>query len=61
MCMNVKYFYLENQMYRTEYIMIQISEIPQESLDLYNLKGKAHNGYIFERVTKGVYGIPHEG
>ena len=48
-------------MYRTEYIMIQISAIPQESLDLYNLKGKTHNGYIFERVTKGVYGLPHEG
>ena len=29
MCINIKYFYLNNQMYRAEYIMIQISIIPQ--------------------------------
>ena len=32
--------------------------IPQEFVDKYNLKGKAQNGYIFERVTKGMYVIP---
>ena len=30
MCMYVNYFYLNNQMERDEYIMIQISMIPQE-------------------------------
>ena len=29
MCMDVKYFYLNNNMDRTEYITIQISIIPQ--------------------------------
>ena len=38
--------------------MIQISMIPQEFLDKYNLKGKSHNGYIFARVNKGIYGLP---
>ena len=37
MCMEVKYFYLNNQMDRYEYIMIQISMIPQEFVDKYNL------------------------
>ena len=47
MCMDVKYLYLRNQMDRAEYIMIHISMIIQEVLDKYNLKEKAHNGYIF--------------
>ena len=30
MCMHIKYFYLNNHMYISDYIMIQISMIPQE-------------------------------
>ena len=44
MCMDIKYFYLNNQTDIAEYIMIQISMIPQEFFDKYNIKGKAHNG-----------------
>ena len=32
--------------------------IPQEFVDKYKLKYKAHNGYILLWVTKGVYGLP---
>ena len=35
--------------------------IPQEFLNKYNLKDKAHNGYIFAQVTKGVYVLPKSG
>ena len=45
----------------SEYIMIQIFMIPQEFVYKYNLKYKAHNGYIFERITKGVCGLPPSG
>ena len=41
--------------------MIQISMIPQEVLGKYNLKEKLHNGYIFTRLMKGVYGLPQSG
>ena len=59
MCMDVKYFYLNNHIDRDEYIMIQISMIPQESVDKYNHTGKANNGYIYERVTiKNVWDTP---
>ena len=44
MCMCVKVFYLKNHMDRAEYIMIQISMIPQEFEDKFNLKDKVHNG-----------------
>ena len=42
MCMDVKYFHLNNMMDRAEYIMIQIAMIPQEFVDKYNLQEKAH-------------------
>ena len=59
--MDVKYFYLNNMMDRAEYIMIQIAMTPQEFVDKYNIQEKAHNRYIYERVTKVVYGLPQSG
>ena len=41
--------------------MIQIAMIPQEFLDKYNLQEKSHNGYIYAKVTKGIYGLSQEG
>ena len=46
---------------RDEYIMIQISMIPQEFVEKYNLTEKAHNGYIYTRLAKGMYGPLQEG
>ena len=46
---------------RAEYTMIHISMIPQEYVGEYNLTDKAHNGYIFARVTKGMYVLPQAG
>ena len=60
MCMNVKDFYLENQMERDEVIMIQMSMIPQELVEKYNLTEKSHNGYIYANATKGMYVPPKQ-
>ena len=35
--------------------------IPQEFVEKYNLTEKSHNGYIYARVTKGMYGLPQAG
>ena len=35
--------------------------VPQEFVEKYNLKEKAHNGYIFAWVTKGMYRLPQSG
>ena len=40
MFMNVKYLYLNKQMYRDKYIMIQISMITQEFVEKYNIVEK---------------------
>ena len=34
--------------------------IPQEFVEKYNLAEKANNGYIYERVTNGRYGLPKQ-
>ena len=41
--------------------MIQLSMIPQESIDKYNLAETSHNRYIYARVKRGIYGIPQSG
>ena len=61
MCMGVKYSYQNNRMDRSEYIMINISTISQELIDKYNFKDKLQNGYIFRRLTKGIYGLSQAG
>ena len=53
--MDVKYFYLNNQMDRDKSIMIQFSIIPQEFVEKYNITEKEHNGYKYARVIKGMY------
>ena len=35
--------------------------IPQEFINIYNIKDKLHIVYIFERVTKLIYGPPQAG
>ena len=46
MCIGVKGFYLNNQMYRDKYIMIQISMIPQEFVENIILQ-KNHTIYTY--------------
>ena len=52
--MDVKGFFLNNHMDRDKYIKIQLSMIPQEFVVKYNLADKAHNGYIYASLTKGI-------
>ena len=59
--MDVKYFYLNNQMERDEYITIQISMIPHKFVERCNLAEKLHNGYIYARVTKGMHRTTQAG
>ena len=55
MCMDVRYFYLNNHMGLSKYIMIHTSMIPEEFITDYNLKVKLHNVYNFKSATKYMY------
>ena len=59
--MYLKDFHLNNRMGRDKYVMIKLSMISQEFAEKYNPAEKSHNGYIYTRVTKGMYGLPQAG
>ena len=46
---------------RPEYTRINLSDIPQELIDKYNLKNHACNGWVYFNIWKGVYGLSQSG
>jgi hypothetical protein len=61
MCLDVNNFYLNTPMDRPEYMRIPLELIPQEIIDAYDLHALAHNGYVYIRINKGMYGPPQAG
>ena len=59
--LDIKIFYLNNDMERYEYMKIPIDIIPQDIIDRYNLMDKVHNGYVYVEIRKGMYGLPQAG
>ena len=57
----VKSFYLNNPMKKSKYYKIALKLIPQEIIDKYYLINKQINGYIYDRVKKGIYGLVQSG
>ena len=60
-CFNIKKFYLDTPMDRSEYASIKLSVIPQEIIDEYNLLEYEHNGCVYFEVVRGCYGLPQYG
>ena len=55
---DVKNFYLNTPMEHSEYMKIQLAQIPDEIITEYNLKNKAHhNGAVYIEIRKGMYGL----
>ena len=60
-CLDIKNMYLMSVMKDFEYMFIEASLIPKEFLDEYNLHDKIHNGKIYIRIKRGMYGLPQAG
>ena len=59
---DVKNFYLNTPMERSEYMKIQISQIPDEIIAEYMLRNKVHSdGAVYIEIQKGMYGLPQAG
>ena len=43
---------------RSEYIKINITYIPTEFIDEYNLQSVTHNGWVYIEIVRGCYGLP---
>ena len=61
MSMDLSNFYLMTPLDQPEYARIQLSVIPQEIIDKYILKKYAHNGWIYYKLSKGMYGLKQSG
>ena len=48
-------------MKESEYMFIPIVLIPKEFMDEYNLHDKIHNGKVYLKINKGMYGLPQAG
>jgi hypothetical protein len=61
MCMDIKDFYLNNNLKRPEYMMIPVKLIPHTIMEQYNLTPLIHNNHVYVEINKGMYGLPQAG
>ena len=62
LALDLKNYYLNTDLDRSEYAKIHISMIPQEIIDKYNLMEYVDtNGFVYIRIDKGMYGLPQAG
>ena len=60
-CFDIKNFYLDTPMDRSEYAGIKLSVIPQKIIDEYNILDYEHNGWMYFEIVCGCYGLPQSG
>eukprot|EP00804_Cyclotella_cryptica_P009655 CCRYP_011199-RA/>CCRYP_011199-RA protein AED:0.40 eAED:0.40 QI:0/-1/0/1/-1/1/1/0/244 len=61
MTIDIKDFYLNTPMECPDYMRLKLSDIPSNIIELYHLRDIAHDGYVFVRIQKGMYGLPQAG
>ena len=60
--LDLKDFYLNTPLDRPEYLRLRLANFPEDVIQHYNLREKADKkGYVFVKVVKGMYGLPHAG
>ena len=45
-------------MEQSEYVRIKLSDIPQKSINEYDLTQAVQNGWIYFEIIRGSYGLP---
>ena len=60
-CLDIKNMYLMSIMQEAEYMFIDAVLVPQDFIDEYQLHNKIHNGKIYIKIKKGMYGLPQAG
>jgi hypothetical protein len=58
---DIKKFYLKTLLGRFEYMVINLSSLPQETSDKYDLIELAQDGKVYIEIQKGMYGLPQAG
>jgi hypothetical protein len=58
---DIQIFYLNTPLGRFEYMVINLSSLPQETIDKYDLIKLAQDGEVYIEIQKGMYGLPQAG
>jgi hypothetical protein len=58
---DINNFYLNTPLGKFEYMVINLSSLPQETIDKYDLIKLAHDGNVYIEIQKGMYGLPQSG
>ena len=58
MCFDIENFYLSTPLDKPEYVKIQLSKIPQEFIDEYDLTKFSHKGWVYFEIRRGFYVLP---
>jgi hypothetical protein len=58
---DIKKIYLNTPLGRFEYMFINLSSLPQETIDKYNLMELAQDVKVYIEIQKGMYGLPQAG
>jgi hypothetical protein len=58
---DIKKFYLNTPLGRFEYMVINLSSLPQETIDKYDLIELSQDGKVYIEIQKGMYGLPQAG
>jgi hypothetical protein len=62
MTMDISNFYLNTPLKRKEYLRMKLSDMPENVIEHYKLRGLAtKDGYVFVAVKRGMYGLPNAG
>ena len=61
MTLDLAKFYLMTLMKDYEYLRIKLKDMPQETIDEYNLHSLAHDGWVCVEIRQGAYGLPQAG
>ena len=58
---DISNMYLCSELPDAQYVRFQISLIPQEIIDHYNLNEKTTDGYVYARIKRAWYGLRESG
>jgi hypothetical protein len=58
---DINNFYLNTPLERFEYMVINLSSLPQETIEKYDLIELSQDGKVYIKIQKGMYGFPQAG
>ena len=59
--LDLKNFYLKTPLPTARYMRMKIDILPDEIIEKCNLRSIGHNGWVYFRIKRGMYGLPESG